>query len=253
MQIKMIDNKTVIKTENLTKVYKTAFSRYSVKAVDNLNLEIYEGEIFGLLGPNGSGKTTTIKILLGLLFPTGGLVRVLGKPPDEVIVKDRIGFLPEESYLYRFLNAEETLDFYGRLFRIPHQERLERIDRLIKLVGLNDARKRPVKEYSKGMARRLGFAQALINNPALIILDEPTSGLDPLVARQVKDIILDLQKQGKTILLSSHLLADVESICNRVAILHQGQLQKVGAVRELLQPGETLETLFLKTIQASRS
>ncbi|MBI4713264.1 MAG: ABC transporter ATP-binding protein [Planctomycetes bacterium] len=249
----MSPDKIAIKTENLTKVYKTTFSRYQVKAVDNLNLEIYEGEIFGLLGPNGSGKTTTIKILLGLLFPTSGLVRVLGKPPDEVIVKDRIGFLPEESYLYRFLNAEETLDFYGRLFRIPRKERLARIDHLIKLVGLDDARKRPVKEYSKGMARRLGFAQALINDPALIILDEPTSGLDPLVARQVKDIILDLQKQGKTIILSSHLLADAETICNRVAILHQGQLQKMGAVKELLQPGETLETLFLKTIQASRS
>lgn len=279
-----MDKNTVIETENLSKIYRTPFSRYQVKALDNLNIKVNRGEIFGFLGPNGSGKTTTMKILLGLLTPTSGAAWVLGKQSTDVAVKDRIGFLPEESYLYRFLSAEETLDFYGRIFRIPRKERQKRIGELIELVGLGHARKRQVREYSKGMARRLGFAQALINNPEVIFLDEPTSGLDPLVARQVKDIILDQKKQGKTIFMSSHLLADVETICDRIAILHLGKLQKVGSVKELIsspdvsevgvrglnqtvlesikglvaknggevvsvQPAaETLETLFLRTI-----
>ncbi|HLD36685.1 MAG TPA: ABC transporter ATP-binding protein, partial [Planctomycetota bacterium] len=153
----------------------------------------------------------------------------------------RIGFLPEESYLYRFLSAEETLDFYGRIFKIPRKERQKRIGALIELLGLGHARKRQVREYSKGMARRLGFAQALINDPEVIFLDEPTSGLDPLVARQVKDIILDLKRQGKTIFMSSHLLADVENICDRIAILHLGKLQKVGSVKELISSREVFD------------
>ncbi|MBI5779297.1 MAG: ABC transporter ATP-binding protein [Planctomycetes bacterium] len=280
-----MDKNAVIETENLTKIYRAPFSKFQVKALDNLNIKVNRGEIFGFLGPNGSGKTTTMKILLGLLIPTSGNAWVLGRPASDVAVKDRIGFLPEESYLYRFLSAEETLDFYGRIFRIPSKERRKRIGELIDLVGLGHARTRQVKEYSKGMARRLGFAQALINDPEVIFLDEPTSGLDPLVARQVKDIVLDLKKQGKTVFMSSHLLADVENICDRVAILHLGKLQKVGAVKELIsspdvseigikglnqaalesikglvaknggevvsvQPStETLETLFLKTIK----
>ncbi|MEK7309790.1 MAG: ABC transporter ATP-binding protein [Planctomycetota bacterium] len=280
-----MDKNAVIETENLTKIYRTPFSKYQVKALDNLNIKVNRGEIFGFLGPNGSGKTTTMKILLGLLRPTSGDAWVLGKQSSDVAVKERIGFLPEESYLYRFLSAEETLDFYGRIFKIPHKERQKRINELIDLVGLGHARKRQVREYSKGMARRLGFAQALINDPDVIFLDEPTSGLDPLVARQVKDIILDLKKQGKTVFMSSHLLADVETICDRIAILHLGKLQKVGSVKELIsrpdisevgvrglnqtvlesikglvaknggevvsvQPAaETLETLFLRTIK----
>lgn len=277
--------KIVIEATNLTKIYKTAFSRHRVKALDNLNLQVYPGEIFGLLGPNGSGKTTTMKIFLGLIFPTSGQVLVLGKSPKEVAIKDRIGFLPEESYLYRFLNAEETLDFYGRIFRIPRAIRKKKIDELLELVGLNDARKRPIKEYSKGMARRLGFAQAIINDPEIVFLDEPTSGLDPIAAHNFKNIILDLKRQGKAIILSSHLLADVENVCDRILILHNGILQKVGPVKELLAikglsqilaqglsdnsmervkktidqeggkvlsvqaPSETLENLFLKTIK----
>ncbi|MEK7450215.1 MAG: ABC transporter ATP-binding protein, partial [Planctomycetota bacterium] len=224
--------KTVIETHNLTKVYTSWFSRTKVKALDNLNLEIRSGEIFGLLGPNGSGKTTAMKILLGLIFPTAGEALVLGKSPREVAVKDRIGFLPEESYLYRFLTADETLDFYGQLFKIPRLRRKKKIDELLELMELTGARKRPVKEYSKGMARRLGFAQAIINDPDVIFLDEPTSGLDPIMCRHVKNIILDLKKQGKTILLSSHLLADVENVCDRIAILYNGKLQKIGPVDE---------------------
>ncbi|MEW6026470.1 MAG: ABC transporter ATP-binding protein [Planctomycetota bacterium] len=280
-----MDKSAVIETEGLTKIYRSAFSKFQVKAVDDLNIKVNRGEIFGFLGPNGSGKTTTMKILLGLLRPTSGSAWVLGRQSDDVAVKDRIGFLPEESYLYRFLSAEETLDFYGRIFKIPYKERRKRIAELIELVGLGHAGKRRVREYSKGMARRLGFAQALINDPEVIFLDEPTSGLDPLVARQVKDIILDQKKQGKTIFMSSHLLADVENICDRIAILHLGKLQKVGSVKELIssqdvsevgirglspavvesikglvaknggevvsvQPAaETLETLFLRTIK----
>ena len=220
-----MDKNAVIETEKLTKVYRTSFSKYQVKALDSLSIKVNRGEIFGFLGPNGSGKTTTMKILLGLLTPTSGDAWVLGRQSTDVAVKDRIGFLPEESYLYRFLSSEETLDFYGRIFKIPRKERQKRINELIELVGLSHARKRQVREYSKGMARRLGFTQALINDPEVIFLDEPTSGLDPLVARQVKDIILDLKKQGKTIFMSSHLLADVENICDRIAILHLGKSQ----------------------------
>ena len=236
-----MDKNAVIETEKLTKVYRTSFSKYQVKALDSLSIKVNRGEIFGFLGPNGSGKTTTMKILLGLLTPTSGDAWVLGRQSTDVAVKDRIGFLPEESYLYRFLSSEETLDFYGRIFKIPRKERQKRINELIELVGLSHARKRQVREYSKGMARRLGFAQALINDPEVIFLDEPTSGLDPLVARQVKDIILDLKKQGKTIFMSSHLLADVENICDRIAILHLGKLQKIGSVKELISSQEVSE------------
>jgi ABC-2 type transport system ATP-binding protein len=227
-------NGTVIETHNLTKEYRDFWGQRKVLALDNLNLEVYRGEIFGLLGPNGSGKTTTTKLLLGLLFPTSGHASVLGQPPGSVEANQSIGFLPEESYLYRFLNAEETLDFYGKLFRIPYAERRRRIDDLIRKVGLNRARKRQLKEYSKGMARRIGLAQALINNPDLVILDEPTSGLDPIGTREIKDLIIDLKRNGKTVFMCSHLLADVEDMCDRIAILVEGKLKVVGKVCELL-------------------
>jgi ABC-2 type transport system ATP-binding protein len=241
--------KTVLDAHSLTKIYRSFFSRYEVKALDNLNLEVYQGEIFGLLGPNGSGKTTTMKIFLGLIHPTSGEALMFNKSPTDVTVKDRLGFLPEESYLYKFLNADETLDFFGRLYRIPKALRRRKTDELIELVGLKDARKRPVAEYSKGMMRRLGFAQAIINDPDLIILDEPTSGLDPLISRQFKDIILDLKKQGKTIFLSSHLLADVENLCDRIIILHNGVTQKIGTVKELLTVKE-LSQITIKNLSA---
>jgi ABC-2 type transport system ATP-binding protein len=225
---------TVIETRALSKTYRDFWGRPKVRALKALDLEIKRGEIFGLLGPNGSGKTTTIKLLLGLLFPTEGQALVFGKDATDVDKNQRIGYLPEESYLYKFLNAEETLDFYGRLFKIPHNVLRQRIDDLINTVGLQKARKRQLKEYSKGMTRRIGLAQALINEPELILLDEPTSGLDPIGTREMKDMILRLRSEGKTIVMCSHLLADVQDVCDRIAILHQGELKELGRVDSLL-------------------
>ncbi len=235
-----MDN-SAVRTEGLTKVYKDFWRRKSVSALTNLNITIERGEIFGLLGPNGSGKTTTVKLLLGLLFPTSGKSWLLGYSSVDLKVKSKIGFLPEESYLYKFLNAEEILDFYGKLFDIPKTERKSRIDKLIHDVGLNPYRKRPLSQYSKGMLRRIGLAQAIINDPDLVILDEPTSGLDPIASREIKDLILDFKRQGKTIVLCSHLLADVQNICDRIAILNKGVLQVMGSVRELLSQKDVIE------------
>lgn len=227
-------DETVIETRALSKTYRDFWGRPKVRALKALDLEVKRGEVFGLLGPNGSGKTTTIKLLLGLLFPTEGQALIFGKDATDVSKNERIGYLPEESYLYRFLNAEETLDFYGRLFDIPHDVLQERIDGLIKTVGLDRARKRQLKEYSKGMTRRIGLAQALINKPELILLDEPTSGLDPIGTREMKDMILRLKDEGTTVVMCSHLLADVQDVCDRIAILHQGELKELGRVDTLL-------------------
>ncbi|WP_428938792.1 ABC transporter ATP-binding protein [Fontivita pretiosa] len=227
---------SAVHTEHLTKIYKDFWGRDKVRALDDLNLTIHRGEVFGLLGPNGSGKSTTIKLLLGLIFPTRGNAFVLGHPAGSTAINERIGFLPEESYLYRFLNGEETLKFYGRLFRIPSKDLKRRVPELLDIVGLDEkARKRKLREYSKGMARRIGLAQALINNPDLIMLDEPTTGLDPIGTREMKDLILDLKKQGKTVLLCSHLLADVQDVCDRITILFRGRMMELGYVRDLLQ------------------
>jgi ABC-2 type transport system ATP-binding protein len=224
----------VIETRSLTKVFRDFWGRPKVRALNALDLQIRRGEIFGLLGPNGSGKSTTIKLLLGLLFPSSGQALVFGKDATDVAKNERIGYLPEESYLYKFLNAEETLDFYGRLFNMTPQVRKQRIEELIQLVGIQHARRRQLREYSKGMTRRIGLAQALINDPELILLDEPTSGLDPIGTREMKDLILKLRDEGKTVLMSSHLLPDVQDVCDRIAILHQGELKELGAVSELL-------------------
>ena len=224
----------VVQTAGLCKVFRDFWRRPRVEAVKDLNLEIHPGEVFGLLGPNGSGKTTTIKMLLGLLYPTRGRISVFGKAPTDVAVKARIGFLPEESYLYRFLVAHETLDYYGRLFRLPSRVRRDRTERLLDMVGLRHEARRRIGEYSKGMARRIGLAQALINDPEFLILDEPTSGLDPIGARQIKDVIRELGRKGKTILLSSHILADVEDVCDRVTILYGGQQRAAGDIGDLL-------------------
>ena len=225
----------VVETKNLTKIYRDFWGRQKVRALKALDLQIHKGEIFGLLGPNGSGKTTTIKLLLGLLFPTSGEISILGKTASDVGKNEKIGYLPEESYLYRFLNAEETLDFYGRLFKMSGPVRRQRVSQLINMVGLESAKKRQLREYSKGMTRRIGLAQALINDPDLILLDEPTSGLDPIGTKNMKDLILELREQGKTIIMSSHLLADVQDVCDRVGILYQGELKELGRVSDLLQ------------------
>ena len=278
----------VIQIRNLSKVYRDFWGRKKVQALNSLSLDVHKGEVFGLLGPNGSGKTTTMKLLLGLLFPTEGEITILGKSAADVEKNQRIGYLPEESYLYRFLNADETLDFYGRLFNMSAAERKQRADELIERVGLKNARRRQLKEYSKGMTRRIGLAQALINNPDLVMLDEPTSGLDPLGTRDMKDMILKLKDEGKTVLMCSHLLADVQDVCDRIAILYAGDLKELGRVDDLLQeqgetqlltsklddatvkeieavlakhnaklntvahPKATLEDLFLKTVQRSK-
>jgi ABC-2 type transport system ATP-binding protein len=225
-----------VQTQHLTKVYRDFWGRDKVRALDDLNLTIQRGEVFGLLGPNGSGKSTTIKLLLGLIFPSRGSATVLGAAAGDTSINEKIGFLPEESYLYRFLNGEEILRFYGKLFKIPRKELNRRVPMLLDTVGLDaKSRKRKLREYSKGMARRIGLAQALINNPDLILLDEPTTGLDPIGTREMKDLILSLKAQGKTVLLCSHLLADVQDVCDRITILFRGKMQTIGDVRDLLQ------------------
>lgn len=228
-------SEAVIEIRNLSKIYRDFWGRKKVQAVKSLSMDVEKGEVFGLLGPNGSGKTTTLKMLLGLLFPTSGEMKILGRPASDVSKNERIGYLPEESYLYRFLNADETLDFYGRLFNMSVADRAKRADELIELVGLGRARRRQLKEYSKGMTRRIGLAQALINDPDLVLLDEPTSGLDPLGTREMKDLIKQLKSQGKTVVLCSHQLADVQDVCDRIAVLFQGELKVLGRVDELLE------------------
>lgn len=241
----------VVETRSLTKVYRDFWGRKKKTALNALDLKIDKGEIFGLLGPNGSGKTTTIKLLLGLLFPTAGDAFVFGEPAAKVEKNERIGYLPEESYLYRFLNAEETLDFYGRLFSIDPEVRRRRAAELIDMVGLAADKKRILKEYSKGMRQRIGLAQALINDPELIILDEPTSGLDPLGTRWMKDLILDLRNKGKTVLMCSHRLDDVQDVCDRIAILYNGDLQTLGKVSTLLEDSVRLEVRASKVRESA--
>jgi ABC-2 type transport system ATP-binding protein len=227
-------SENVIVVRSLTKIFKDFWGRPKARAVDNVSFEVKRGEVFGLLGPNGSGKSTTVKMLLGLLFPTKGHIEVFGQSPRHVPTKSRIGYLPEESYLYRYLDSEETLDFFGNLFDLPPQDRHQRAEQLLEMVGLGKARRRQVGEFSKGMQRRIGLAQALINDPDLVILDEPTAGMDPLGCREVKDLILALAARGKTVILSSHLLSDVEDVCDRVVIYYGGKIQAIGPLDELL-------------------
>ena len=224
----------IVAVRGLTKVFKDFWGRPKARAVDNVDFEIRKGEVFGLLGPNGSGKSTTIKMLLGLLNPTKGHIEIFGHSPRHVQTKSRIGYLPEESYLYRYLSPTETLEFFGNLFDLSAEERRKRAEQLMDMVGLNQARTRVVGEFSKGMQRRIGLAQALINDPDLVILDEPTAGLDPIGCREVKDLILALARRGKTVILSSHLLSDVEDVCDRVVIYYGGKIQAKGTLKELL-------------------
>jgi len=247
---------TVVTVRGLTKVFKDFWGRAKARAVDNVDFEVRRGEVFGLLGPNGSGKSTTVKLILGLLNPTKGRIEVFGHSTRHVATKARIGYLPEESYLYRYLNSHETLDFFGNLFHLPKDQRENRSEQLLEMVGLSQTRTRAVGEFSKGMQRRIGLAQALINDPDLVILDEPTSGLDPIGCREVKDLILALARRGKTVILSSHLLSDVEDVCDRVVIYYGGKIQAQGTLGDLLAkpdsvritspilPRETMERLL---------
>jgi ABC-2 type transport system ATP-binding protein len=223
-----------LQLDALTKIYQRGWSRKQFVAVDQLTLEICKGEIFGFLGHNGSGKTTTIKMILGLVRPTAGRALILGRDFRETDVKRSVGYLPESSYFYDYLTAEEFLTFYGRLFGLGEAALDRKIDSLLELVSLKDARRVTLRKFSKGMLQRVGIAQALINDPELVILDEPMSGLDPIGRRDVRDIIMHLKEQGKTIFFSSHILPDVEMICDRVAILVKGQLKAIGSVSELV-------------------
>ncbi|MSU34567.1 MAG: ABC transporter ATP-binding protein [Pedosphaera sp.] len=236
-----VSRENVVRVVGLTKVFKDFWGRPKARAVNDVSFDIRRGEIFGLLGPNGSGKSTTIKMLLGLLYPTHGHIEVFGQSPRDVRTKERIGYLPEESYLYKYLNPGETLDFFGNLFQLDSADRRQRAEQLIEMVGLNQARTRTVGEFSKGMQRRIGLAQALINDPDLVILDEPTAGLDPLGCREVKDLILALARRGKTVILSSHLLADVEDVCDRVVIYYGGRIQAMGTLQDLLAAPDSVQ------------
>ena len=225
----------VFEINHLSKTYKDFWGRPKKMAVKDISLNLKPGEVLGLIGPNGAGKTTTIKILLGLLKPTAGSVKIFDSNPSSLKVKARLGFLPEESYLYKFLTPTETLMFFGKLFSIPKIELKRRIEVLLEQVGLSHVAHTAVKEFSKGMTRRLGLAQAMINDPELLLLDEPTSGLDPIGTEEVKQLILKQKNAGKSVLLCSHLLADTESVCDRIAMLNQGKLVLFDKVEQLLE------------------
>ena len=255
------DSGVVIETRNLSKIYRDFWGRKKVNALKSLDIEVRKGEVFGLLGPNGSGKSTTIKLILGLLFPSSGRVLVFDKDASETSKNERIGYLPEESYLYKFLTAEETLDFYGRLFDMSGAARKQRVSELIQLVGLQGAKHRQLREYSKGMTRRVGLAQALINDPDLVLLDEPTTGLDPIGSREMKDLILSLKKQGKTVLLCSHQLADVQDVTEihtkrlkpEVEAEIKAIIEREGGTCTIDNPTATMEDLFLNIVRESEA
>jgi ABC-2 type transport system ATP-binding protein len=241
---------TILETKNLHVEYRSRELKQATKlALKGLNLRVNAGEVFGFLGPNGAGKTTTMNVLLGYVNPTGGEALLFDVNVREPIARQRIGYLPELTYYYKFLTAEELLRFYARIFGIPKAETEKRIDQLLKLVELDHARKRPIRTYSKGMQQRAGLAQALINNPDLLLLDEPTSGLDPLGRMKVREIIQRLKNEGKTVFFSSHELGEVETVCDRIAILHQGELKIEGRVSDLVSQYQcNLEQIFLKVV-----
>jgi ABC-2 type transport system ATP-binding protein len=240
----------IVEIKDLRVEYRNrALGQTAKVAVDGLSLRVNKGEVFGFLGPNGAGKTTTMNVLLGFVNATSGGASLFGVNVREPIARQRIGYLPELTYYYKFLTAEELLRFYARVFGIPRNEADKRIDRLLKLVELESVRKRTIKSYSKGMQQRVGLAQALINDPDLLILDEPTSGLDPIGRMKVREIIQRLKNEGKTVFFSSHELGEVETVCDRVAILHQGKLMVEGRVNDLMQKYQcNLEQIFLQII-----
>ena len=239
----------ILKTEKLRVEFRSReFKQATKTALLGLDLEVNAGEVFGFLGPNGAGKTTTMNVLLGFVPPTSGAAYLFGIDVRQPIARQRIGYLPEMTYYYKFLTAEELLRFYAKIFGLPRGETDRRIAELLKLVELEHASKRPIKSYSKGMQQRVGLAQALINNPDLLILDEPTSGLDPLGRMKVREIIQRLKNEGKTVFFSSHELGEVETVCDRVAIIHQGELKTVGRVNAIMESYPTLEKAFLNII-----
>ncbi len=232
-----------IEIKRLVKKYK------SVTAVNDISLDVYEGEIFGFLGPNGAGKTTTIKTLLGLIFPTSGETLVLGKPAGDIDVKEKISYLPESPYFYEHMSAQEVVGFYGSLFGLSGEAKTKRVSYLLSLVGLSDAAKKPLRAFSKGMLQRVGIAQALINDPKILFFDEPTSGLDPIAHRDIRNLILHLKSEGRTIFLSSHQLSDVEMVCDRVSILNKGKIRRIGHVEELIAGGNV--EIVVENVQAN--
>ena len=235
-----------IEIENLTKEYPFGFLNLKKKtSLEGLNMSVEEGEVFGFLGPNGAGKTTTIKLLVGLIFPTAGTARVLGKSISDISMHADIGYLPEQPYFYDYLTAAELLDYFARFHNLPAQERKARVDIMLKKVGLETARKIQLRKYSKGMLQRVGLAQAIVHDPKVVILDEPMSGLDPVGRREVRDIILELKQAGKTVLFSTHILSDAEMLCDRVGVIVGGKLRGVGAPDEIVgMKAQGMEVLF---------
>jgi ABC-2 type transport system ATP-binding protein len=233
----MITNDVVLKTDSLSKIFKVGFWGRKVTAVQNLDLEVRRGEVFGFLGPNGAGKTTTLKMLMGLIYPTSGTAWIFGREMGDPQTKARLGFLPESPYFYDYLTSREFLAFYGHLFGLRGAVLGKRIDELLELVGMTHAKDLQLRKFSKGMLQRVGIAQALINDPELVVLDEPMSGLDPIGRKEVRDLILRLKESGKTVLFSSHILHDAEVLCDRVAMILKGSLVACGLVTDLLDQG----------------
>src|SRR5499426_3601023 len=235
-----------IETENLSKEYPHGFLHLKRKtSLEGLTIQVEGGEVFGLLGPNGAGKSTTIKLLMGIIFPTAGSARILGKPVSDVSMHSDIGYLPEQPYFYDYLTATELLDYFARFHGYSATERGERVEKVLKKVGLETAGKIQLRKYSKGMLQRVGMAQAILHDPQLVILDEPMSGLDPLGRREVRDIILELKREGRTVLFSTHVLSDAEMMCDRVGVIVGGKLRGTGAPAELVNvESQGMEILF---------
>jgi ABC-2 type transport system ATP-binding protein len=238
----------VIRIEDLTKIYHLGRNK-TVTGLDSLNLRVYKGEIFGIIGPNGSGKTTALKLLLGLLFPTKGSVSIFGKNIENIEVKKDIGYLPESPYYYQYLTPVELLDFYAEIFEI--KDKKERIEELLGIIGLKEARRLRLANFSKGMLERIGLGVALLNDPSLLILDEPTTGLDPIGSRETRNLFLRLKEEGKTILLSSHYLSEIEKVSDRIGVLYKGRLLALGTLGELFEQNQVkdVESLFVKVIE----
>jgi ABC-2 type transport system ATP-binding protein len=241
-----MNREAVIQIENLTKDYSVGFiKKRTIRALDHLTLEVYRGEIFGFLGPNGAGKTTTLKLLMGLIYPSQGTAKILGRPIHDISVRSRIGYLPENPYFYEYLSGRELLEYTAALFGIGPRQAKGRIEQLIHLVELEEAADRQLRKYSKGMLQRIGIAQALINDPEVVFMDEPMSGLDPVGRRQIRDLLLKLRQDGKTIFFSSHILSDIEALCDRVGILNRGKLVSCCSLGELVPSDEQIEVIAI--------